>query len=441
MNVSGLYSQNIRKVHIADVNGEAIPFVSIRLSDSYGVISDSNGCFILGKNFDQDSIVYISHIAYEPVRLMINSIGDTIRLIAKQYSIDEVVCSNVNVPELLANAFKNTKYTIRNNYNSTRLFAIGDSLIFYNEKSLKLMKVDDKKIKTKTYGNIYYNVSTKEKYNNSFSFSSTLLMNPYFFYSTKNNLSKLIESSHIEKVYEEYYKLKAITDSSVITMFISRINGKLIRFEKSIPSQIQKGVQIGKTTYSYDFEISKKNTVAIKSFKYQTTLYIKDKTADTVKNYLSDILVDTIYNADTVSFKTLKELIQYKQKRKIIDIELNNYFNKNNSSKSNQKSSSSANNLWLNPFLYNETTHKQVNLYSPSRNFMAVFNTSTMNYDFYPSKYTINLYVNSVQDFNEHHNKDILNPSINILNPYGVRDFKSGIALGLINQLFMIIQK
>ena len=52
MNVSGLYSQNIRKVHIADVNGEAIPFVSIRLSDSYGVISDSNGCFILGKNFD-----------------------------------------------------------------------------------------------------------------------------------------------------------------------------------------------------------------------------------------------------------------------------------------------------------------------------------------------------------------------------------------------------
>ena len=294
------------KIYIVDDKGIAIPFVNIKVTESYGVITDLDGGFILNTKFEKDSIIYISHIAYETQKMLIKTIEDTIRLCPKQYTIDEVVCSNVNIAKLIRNTFNNVQYKTKINYLSTRLMAINDSLVYYTEKSLKLIKIGNKEIETKVFNNIYYNSSTKYNYNISLPFVSTLQQNPYITYNSEKNILKLIESLHIEKIYDDYYTLKSATDSSTITIYINRKNGKLIRFEKSIPERINGNSKIGKTDYSYDFEIFDNNLIAIKSFKYQTSIYPQKDSLACIQNYFSDILTsDYSKNGDTIFFKTL----------------------------------------------------------------------------------------------------------------------------------------
>ncbi|SDC95866.1 hypothetical protein [Williamwhitmania taraxaci] len=263
MNTLGLYSQNITNVCIVDENGMSIPYVHIRLSISDGLISNANGCFTLNKNIDRDSLVYISHIAFEPIQLTIGSIGDTIHLVSKVYSINEVVFSQVNIYKLLTNAFKPVSYDAKRNYCSTRLFATGDSLVYYSEELFKLTKFDEKKMimKRKLIGAIYYNASTKDSNYIRFPISSSIRNNPYWFYSSETNLLPLIKIASIEKQYENFYQVKAKTDSSEITMYVSKENGRLLRFEKTITPHKQKNVHIGETSYSYDFEIGKNNII------------------------------------------------------------------------------------------------------------------------------------------------------------------------------------
>lgn len=83
INSSGLLSQNVKKIQIVNDNNEAIPFVNIKLSDNFGLISDVNGCFILNTGISRDSLVYISHIAFEPQQLTANNLNDTIHLMPK----------------------------------------------------------------------------------------------------------------------------------------------------------------------------------------------------------------------------------------------------------------------------------------------------------------------------------------------------------------------
>ena len=177
------------------------------------------------------------------------------------------------------------------------------------------------------FNNIYYNSSTKYNYNISLPFASTLQQNPYIIYNSEKNILKFIESLHIEKIYNDYYLLQSATDSSTITIYISRKNGKLIRFEKSIPERIDGNSRIGKTDYSYDFEIFDDKLIAIKSFKYQTSIYPNKDSSACIRNYFSDVLTsDCLKKGDTLFFKSLVELKLFKQKQKIIDIDLYKYF-------------------------------------------------------------------------------------------------------------------
>lgn len=430
-----LYPQDIKRIYIVDDKGIAIPFVNIKVNENYGVITDLDGGVVLNTKFEKDSIIFISHIAYETKEMLIKNIEDTIRLYPKQYTIDEVVCSNVNIAELVSNAFKNAQYKTKINYLSTRLMAINDSLVYYTEKSLKLIKIGSKEIETKVFNNIYYNSSTKYNYNISLPFASTLQQNPYIIYNSEKNILKLIESLHIEKIYNDYYFLKSATDSSTITIYINRKNGKLIRFEKSIPERINGNSKIGKTDYSYDFEILDNNLIAIKSFKYQTSIYPQKDSSACIKNYFSDILTsDYSKKGDTLFFKTLEELKLYKQKQKIIDIDLYKYFN-NNKFKLKDKKSVHIN---YNSLPYeSKTNYNKVYLDFPKYNFLAIYNKSTNSYDFYPSEMSINFNMYSPRINNQFFSQN----KVDSFNPYGTNKPQKSILLGAFNLFLQKIQK
>ena len=436
INIHFLYPQDIKKIYIVDDKGIAIPFVNIKVTESYGVITDLDGGFILNTKFEKDSIIYISHIAYETQKMLIKTIEDTIRLCPKQYTIDEVVCSNVNIAKLIRNTFNNVQYKTKINYLSTRLMAINDSLVYYTEKSLKLIKIGNKEIETKVFNNIYYNSSTKYNYNISLPFVSTLQQNPYITYNSEKNILKLIESLHIEKIYDDYYTLKSATDSSTITIYINRKNGKLIRFEKSIPERINGNSKIGKTDYSYDFEIFDNNLIAIKSFKYQTSIYPQKDSLACIQNYFSDILTsDYSKNGDTIFFKTLTELKLYKQKQKIIDIDLYKYFN-NKNFKLEDKKSVHINHNSL-PFYETRTNYNKFYLEFPKCNFMAIYNKSTNSYDYYPSEMSINFNLYSPRVTSQFFSQN----KVDSFNPYGTNKPQKSILLGAFNLFLQKIQK
>ncbi|RLD61112.1 MAG: hypothetical protein DRJ01_08475 [Bacteroidetes bacterium] len=443
INISGTFSQNTKKIQIVDDNNEAIPFVHIKLSDNFGLISDVNGCFILNTDIDRDSLIYISHIAFEPQQLTTNNLNDTIHLMPKHHLLNEIIVTTDDVSEILANAFKNVSYDIRKNYNSTRLLAIGDSILYYDETSFKLIKVENEKIRIKTYNTINYNISTKNNFNTKFPFAATLSKNPYWVYNSKSNLSALIKNAYLVSKNRIYYKIKSVTDSTNITMYVNRKNNRLLRFEKSLnPRVIQEDVKIGAANYSYDFEITDDNKIVIKFFKYQSISYYKrDTSVISLKSSFSDILVDKINVRDSISFKTLEELKSYKQKQRIIDASLYFYFKRDelhteiNNNDSTSELSSSI--ILGNPKFHINSDLKDFKLTIPKQNYyIALYNQATLSYDYYPSNSKINVDVNSV-NFNQRvynmRNKDSFNP-------YGVLNPQSSVFMGLINTFLNKIQ-
>lgn len=443
INISGTFSQNTKKIQIVDDNNEVIPFVHIKLSDNFGLISDVNGCFILNTAISRDSLIYISHIAFEPQQLTTNNLNDTIHLIPNLHILNEILITTDNVSEILTNAFRNVNYDTRKNYNSTRLMAIGDSLVYYDETSFRLVKVDNEKIRTKTYNTINYNVSTKGSLNINFPFAATLSKNPYWVYDSKSNLSELIKNAYLVNKNSFYYKIKSVTDSTNITMYVDRKNNRLLRFEKSLhPRVIQEDVKIGNVNYSYDFEITDNNKIVIKFFKFQSvTYYKKDTSMIDVRSNISDILVDKISEKDSVSFKTLKELKSYKQKQRIIDASLFFYFKKEEPSReinNNDSISALSSSILLgNPKFHINSDLQEFKLTIPKQNYYIVlYNQATLSYDYYPLNSKVNVDVNSV-NFNQRvynlRNKDSFNP-------YGVQNPKSSVLIGLINTFLNKIQ-
>lgn len=101
----------------------------------------------------------------------------------------------------------------------------------------------------------------------------------------------------------------------------------------------------------------------------------------------------------------------------------------------NQKSSTAI--LFNNYSLFlscNQQFTINFNLKKP--NYMAVYNKSTMKYDFYPADLKNNFNLYSSQVANQYFTPN----KIDSFNPFGTHNFRSAIGLGIVNQLLQQIQ-
>ncbi|HRW63356.1 MAG TPA: hypothetical protein P5132_07695 [Bacteroidales bacterium] len=434
LNIFSAYSQNSRRIYVVDNQNKPISFVNISFSDDDGVISDENGCFILNDTVAGDSLINISHIAFESTQLNTKSIKDTIQLIRKLYKIEEVVIKSPNLSKIISEAFSDVRYMVNKNYKSTRLLAIDDSIVYYNEKWLNLSKIDLENITVKEYSNIYYSVSSKKDYFIKFPLSSTISRNPYWYYNSKEHLTELINNSYIENKYDSFYKINSITDSTSITLYISTENNRLIRFEKTIKPYTQKGIEIGETKYVYDFEI-KNNKVVISDFKYNSTICVKgDSSTTCVKVYNSDIITNKLKKKEYKIFKTLDELKEYEREQKLIDVNLNKYFQDNSKKLLSNTDTVFSYNTFLKTYnsnlsIPNFNSNIELNLFKP--NFIAIYNEQTLSYNFYPYNKPNNFNLYSPRVANQ-----LISPiKQDSFNPYGVNKPQISIILGLFDYI------
>lgn len=439
------FSQNTRKVYIVDENKKAIPFVHINLPDGFPLVSDANGVFLLNDEIYRDSLIYLSHISFDSKQIKTRSIDDTIYLKTKEYELDEIVISSINIESVLRNALKGVKYSNRLYYNSTRLMARNDTLLLYKEETFKTLKIEDVRVKRKVFSRIYYNVKTKDDFNLNFPFISVIQMNPYKFYQSKSKLNELIKNAFLKQITDSFYKIESKTDTTSIIMYVSRINNRLLRFKKITIPTINNSMNtfISKSNYSYDFKMNSSNTIIIKSFKYEGTLN-RRLGSKIIKGTMrvSDILVKNSKIQDSIKFNSLEELKAYKQKQKLIDASLYPYFRKDETSielNSNDSLSSLGEsvNIEISKFKINSYS-KEFKQKLPKYNYyMALYNQATLSYDYYPSKTKVQFDLNSVNS-----NSKIPNRlKKDSFNPYGVRDPKSAVYMGVINSLLRKIQK
>lgn len=438
-----IYSQNFKEVYIVDNNGIAIPFANIYLSETTGYISNKDGGFIFNENIDKNTIISISHIAYETKKIRSGEIIniDSIYLKPHNYLLDEIVLNNSKIPDILNLAFKNINYKYKRKYISTRLFATEDSIYYYTEKTFRA-KVDNKKVKTKSFGNLYYKAPIEGDIYINYPLATIIGKNPYTFYNKKHNLKGLIENSYLEAEYEKSFMIKSITDSTNITLYINKSNNRLYRFEKIIKSKTD-STTIETINYVYEFEFEKRNTVVLRSFKYHS---FSRTDSIIVKNlYMQDIIVDEFINKDSISFDSLKELSKYKLKQKNIDINLYQYFNKNIDNKkikvfkptsineeNNTLHKNSTHMLNYLPIYSKFNIDKSVTftqVKSAKYSYLALYNSNQLGYNNFNSEYDINFDVNSVKAnqhfFNSNH--------IDSFNPYGTKNPEISVSFGVIN--------
>lgn len=427
-----LKAQKTKEVTIVSESKEPIQFVNIYWAGDKGTVSDAKGTFILNDGINPDSSIVFSHIAYHTKNIQVKNIKDSILLTERKYVLRDIKVTNIDILALLKKALEGIEFEKNANYRRIKLIALGDSLVFYSEKEVKLTKINPtgKTLMQKTIAHIEYNVASKDFYNVSFPFSQTLLKSPFVQDGTKSKIDEFQGNTRLTRETDNYYFLEVQDSTSNVGMYITKDKGRLVRFEKTFhPKPLPNGVKFGNTSFFYEFAYSKSNKVSIENFKYYTKVCPPDTTScfDLI---ISDKQIKDTGKKNTLIFKTLDDLKNHKQGEQVIDADLYKFFKLTILGYTSQ-------NIPINCAKGAIYTKMDFD-FSNEVNFMAIFNHNEMKYSFYPSGNKINFDLNSSLVSNQ---LFVKKNKIDSFNPYGVYKPSDALFNGLFNSVLDIFQK
>ncbi len=417
-------AEDITQITIIDTQGYPIAYVNITLPNDNGTISDNYGRFIMGKKLYQDSTILFSHIGYQPLSILIRNLQDTIILQKKDYLLKGVEISALDLNALLSKSLNNFTFKEKATYQSKRMIACKDSLVFYSERKVRLRNIDlnNGTLDQKELGYLEYNVASKDLYNLNFSLIQVLSKNPYIILNKNkevllNNLKLIAES-------DDYYCLESQDSTSITTMYIDKKTSRLVRLEKIFTKPIiDKASESKNISYVTTFGVEPNGELCLQTFRYHLTCY-PFNTSESYECLMFDNLVSDTKKEKDIQFNSLSELKEYKQNDQTIETELYKYFKPSSDSLTLKK---------IITFEYTEPQIPTIN-YSFNTGFVAVYDPNISTYNYYPANTNINFNIYSPRVQNQHFYPN----KIDSFNPYGSSTFSNAIIGGLSGFLKMI---